>query len=68
MYYKNYLRSTQGWTTVSKMSYRAMIDRHSTIAHSAYHDLLRSLKSDRAAAIRGSVMREERANGRGLLV
>lgn len=41
-----------------------MIDRHSTLAHSAYHDLLRSLKSDRAAEIRGSVMREERANGR----
>ena len=41
-----------------------MIDRHSTLAHSAYHDLLRSLKSDRAAEVRGSVMREERANGR----
>ncbi|MEH7826679.1 nucleotidyltransferase family protein [Gemmobacter denitrificans] len=41
-----------------------MPDRHSTLAHSAYHDLLRSLKSDRAAEVRGSVMREERANGR----
>lgn len=41
-----------------------MIDRHSTLAHSAYHDLLRSLKSDRAAEVRGSVMRQERANGR----
>ncbi|MDR0810119.1 MAG: hypothetical protein LBE86_13505 [Gemmobacter sp.] len=41
-----------------------MIDRHSTIAHSAYHDLLRSLKAERAGGIRGSVMREERANGR----
>ncbi|WP_149142469.1 GSU2403 family nucleotidyltransferase fold protein [Gemmobacter caeruleus] len=41
-----------------------MPERHSTLAHSAYHDLLRSLKSDRVTEIRGSVMRESRANGR----
>ncbi len=35
------------------------MDRHSTLAHSAYHDLLRSLKSERAA-ISGSPSREQR--------
>ena len=41
-----------------------MIDRHSTMAHSAYHDLLRSLKGEQAAELTGAPYREERANGR----
>lgn len=36
-----------------------MIDHHSSIAHSAYHDLLRSLKGERAARL-GSPTREQR--------
>ncbi len=41
-----------------------MIDHHSTLAHSAYHDLLRSLKGEQAAGLTGAPHREERANGR----
>jgi hypothetical protein len=40
-----------------------MIERHSSIAHSAYHDLLRSLQDDAVSEIRGSPTRVER-NGR----
>jgi hypothetical protein len=38
-----------------------MILRHSTIAHAAYHDLLRSLKEEAVSDIRGSLTRVERA-------
>lgn len=41
-----------------------MIDRHSTLAHSAYHDLLRSLKSERVSGVIGSVHLERRAGGK----
>lgn len=37
-----------------------MIERHSSIAHSAYHDLLRSLQDDAVSEIRGSPTRVER--------
>lgn len=40
-----------------------MIDRHSPLAHAAYHDLLRSLQDDSAADIRGAPRRETR-NGK----
>ena len=38
-----------------------MIDRHSTTAHAAYHDLLRSLQDEAVSAIRGTPTRVERA-------
>lgn len=38
-------------------------ERHSSIAHSAYHDLLRSLKDDAVSGLRGTPTRVER-NGR----
>lgn len=40
-----------------------MIERHSPIAHSAYHDLLSSLRDEAVAEIRGTPTRIER-NGR----
>ncbi|WP_128255335.1 nucleotidyltransferase family protein [Falsirhodobacter deserti] len=39
-----------------------MIQRHSPVAHAAYHDLLSSLASERAAEIRGTPFREVRGN------
>jgi hypothetical protein len=41
----------------------ALLPRHSTTAHAAYHDLLRSLKDEAASEIRGAPTRVER-NGR----
>ena len=38
-----------------------MIARHSTIAHAAYHDLLRSLEDEAVSDIRGTPTRVERA-------
>ena len=38
-----------------------MIDRHSTTAHAAYHDLLRSLQDEAVSDIRGTPTRVERA-------
>jgi hypothetical protein len=40
-----------------------MFERHSTIAHAAYHDLLRSLQDDAVSEVRGTPTRAER-NGR----
>ena len=40
-----------------------MIERHSSLAHSAYHDLLRSLQDDAVSEIRGTPTRIDR-NGR----
>ncbi|WP_299842356.1 GSU2403 family nucleotidyltransferase fold protein [uncultured Paracoccus sp.] len=40
-----------------------MIQRHSPIAHAAYHDLLRGLKDEAVSALRGTPTRVER-NGR----
>jgi hypothetical protein len=37
-----------------------VIDRHSPLVHSAYHDLLRSLQDDAAADLRGTATRIER--------
>lgn len=37
------------------------MDRHSATAHAAYHDLLRALMDDRAADLRGTPTRVERA-------
>ncbi|MGB7270844.1 MAG: hypothetical protein WBC90_15135, partial [Albidovulum sp.] len=37
-----------------------MIDRHSLTAHTAYHDLLRSLKDEAVSDIRGTPTRVER--------
>lgn len=37
------------------------MDRHSAVAHAAYHDLLRALTEDRAAEIRGTPVREVRS-------
>ena len=39
-----------------------MPEHHSTTAHAAYHDLLRSLKDDSAAAITGAAHKEIRGN------
>jgi len=41
----------------------AVIARHSPVAHSAYHDLLASLRDEAVAEIRGTPTRTER-NGR----
>lgn len=41
-----------------------MFERHSSVAHAAYQDLLRSLQDDAVADIRGAPTRVER-NGRG---
>lgn len=38
------------------------MDRHSFLAHAAYHDLLTSLKDEQAAAIRGTPRLEQRGN------
>ncbi|MCB0057278.1 MAG: hypothetical protein KDE45_09640 [Caldilineaceae bacterium] len=40
-----------------------MFQRHSTIAHAAYHDLLRSLQDDTVSDIRGTPTRVAR-NGK----
>ncbi|MEO0361701.1 MAG: GSU2403 family nucleotidyltransferase fold protein, partial [Pseudomonadota bacterium] len=37
-----------------------MIRRHSSVAHAAYHDLVRSLQDDAASDLRGSATRVER--------
>lgn len=37
-----------------------MIDRHSSIAHAAYHDLIRSLLDEAVSDIRGTATRVER--------
>ncbi|WP_208353206.1 GSU2403 family nucleotidyltransferase fold protein [Pseudaestuariivita rosea] len=39
-----------------------MIQRHSTVAHAAYHDLLRSLKDEEAAQIRGTPTKVKRGD------
>ena len=41
-----------------------MIQRHSTLAHAAYHDLLRSLGDEQVAGLRGSPALEQRAGRR----
>ncbi|NSX56990.1 nucleotidyltransferase family protein [Parasulfitobacter algicola] len=39
-----------------------MINRHSSVAHAAYHDLLRSLKDEAAAQIRGTPTKVKRGD------
>ena len=41
-----------------------MMRRHSTLAHAAYHDLLRSLRDEQVASLRGSPALEQRSGRR----